>query len=173
MGRGRKTDRQTDRGTDSGMDTWMEHGASLSHQESTFPSVHADDQAGSVCLTVYQRWDPASHSVAFGSTTGLSTSSLGFVIAPQWETLAAATRCGGIPVGNHFLLIRHRGAHIWPRRLSLNSPAGCSARRRIVPPVGRRSSLHSVGGRRSLGLSEFANELGKGRLTPASLCVLL
>lgn len=92
---------------------------------------------------------------------------------PQWETLAAATRCGGILVGNHFLLIRHRGAHIWPWRLSLNSPAGCSARRGKVPPVGRRSSLHSVGRRGNSGLSEFANELGKGQLTPASLCVLV
>lgn len=41
-----------------------------------------------------------------------------------------------------------------------------------MPPVGRRGSLHSVGGRGTLGLSEFANELGQGWLTPASLCAL-
>lgn len=92
---------------------------------STFPSVHTGGPDRK-CLPDYQRCDPARLPVAFGATASLGMNSLGFVMAAPL-TLAAATRCGGIPVRNHFLLIRHWGAHIWPRRLSLNSPAGRSA----------------------------------------------
>lgn len=172
-----KTDRQTDRLRDG-------------HTDETRVEIKLTGEPlpflGRKCLPDYQRCDPARHSVAFGGTVNLSTSSLGFVLAVprcggkrrplqpdaatyRWGTTSSSSSSSSSGTGE---------LTFGPGGSSLNSPVGCSAGPRVrgggnVPPVGHRHSLQSVGGRGTSGSSEFTNELGQGRLTPASLCVLL